>query len=78
MGQIAGNAGWTTKNDNANNWVLRQMEKILKWMAEILKWLGGVETEEAVGGDKGNVQVHGGILEANKGVWGGIGGVERN
>ena len=44
---------------------------------------GGVQVEGAVGGDKGNVQVGGGILEADqgeveadKGMWGGIGSSE--
>ena len=44
-------------------------------MEEILKWPGDVQAEGAVGGDKGNVQADGGILEANKEMWGETGSV---
>ena len=75
MRWTVGNIGWTTKNDNANNGVLKWMEEILRRTPEILKWPGGVQAEGAVGGDKGNVQADGGILEADKGMWGETGSV---
>ena len=65
MGWTIWNVGWTAKNDNANNGVLKRMEEILRRTAEILKWLGGVQAEGVVGGGTRamfRAQADGGIL----------------
>ena len=65
--QTAANAGQIVENNDANGGMLRRMEEILRWTAGILAAGGGVEAEGVVGGDKGNVQVDGGVLEADRG-----------
>ena len=67
MGWTVGNVGWTAKNDNAKNGVLKQMEEILRRTAKILKWPRGCSSGGGCWGGQGQCSGGWGILEANQG-----------